>query len=173
MGRTIAGISPSWKKLRHVWGSVLLLATVFLASMTCAKPGPDEPTTVVFVCLHGSVKSQVAAAHFNRLAKERGLNVVAVSRGIAVNNAIPASIRDGLSRDGLAPATDTPVALTAQEATAAAKVFAFDEVPDGIKGNAEVTYWSDVPPATKDYAGARAAIVRHFMDAIDAVTPQH
>src|SRR5262249_5011910 len=160
MGRTIAGIGPARKMLRHVCGSVLLLGMVFLAPMACADPGPDKPATVVFVRLHGSVKSQMAAAHFNRLAKERGLNVVAVApfiglararalsvgavaRGIAVANAIPASIRDGLSRDGLAPTNEVPVALTAQEAAHAAKVFAFDEVPDGIKGNAEVTYWSD------------------------------
>ena len=33
----------------------------------------SDSKTIVFVCLHGSVKSQMAAAHFNRIARERGL----------------------------------------------------------------------------------------------------
>ncbi len=46
---------------------------------------------------HGSVKRQVGAAYFNRIAKERGLPVIAVSRGITVDKEIPASIREGLA----------------------------------------------------------------------------
>src|SRR5215470_14569187 len=86
--------------------------------------------TIVFVCLHGSVKSQMAAAHFNRIARERGLPYTAVSRGIEVDASIPTKIRDGLSLDGLAPADDVPLPLAATEAMEAAKVFAFDPVPD-------------------------------------------
>jgi hypothetical protein len=66
-------------------------------------------TTVVFVCLHGSAKSQMAAAHFNRIASERGLPFTAVSRGIEVDTLIPTRIRDGLNLDGLAPTDDVPI----------------------------------------------------------------
>src|SRR6516225_8606973 len=85
-----------------------------------------ESKTILFVCLHGSVKSQMAAAHFNRIAKERGLPYTAISRGIEVDASIPTRIRDGLSLDGLAPLDDVPQPLTAADAVAAAKVFAFD-----------------------------------------------
>jgi len=44
---------------------------------------------------------------------------------------------------------------------------AFDRVPEERRGTSEVTYWSDVPPATKDYAAARDVIVRH----IDTLVP--
>ena len=44
---------------------------------------------------------------------------------------------------------------------------AFDSVPDEQRGTSEVTYWSDVPPATKDYFAARDVIVRH----IDTLVP--
>jgi hypothetical protein len=37
------------------------------------ETGASDSRTIVFVCLHGSVKSQIAAAHFNRIARERGL----------------------------------------------------------------------------------------------------
>jgi hypothetical protein len=64
---------------------------------------------------------------------------------------------------------DVPRALTAEEASGAAKVFAFDDVPAERKGVATVTYWSDVPPATKDYNAARDAIVRHLDDLMPAL----
>jgi hypothetical protein len=81
----------------------LLLVVLLAGATNRVEAESGKPTTIVFVCLHGSVKSQVAAAHFNRIARERGLPVVAVSRGIAVDNEIPTVIREGLAGDGLAP----------------------------------------------------------------------
>jgi protein-tyrosine-phosphatase len=154
--------SPRFHSLRHIGSLMLLLITVLMGAASRAEDDSSKPATFVFVCLHGSVKSQIAAAHFNRIAREHGLPVIAVSRGMAVDDGIPAAIREGLARDGLAPATNVPVGLTSEQAAAAAKIFAFDEVPTDLKGDAEVTYWSDVPPATEDYVRARSAIVRHL-----------
>ncbi len=126
--------------------------------------------TILFVCLHGSVKSQMAAAHFNRIARERGLPYTAISRGVEVDTSIPTRIRDGLNLDGLAPLDDVPQALTPNEAAGAMKVIAFDAVPDDKRGLAEVSYWSDVPPATKDYSAARDVIVRHIGDLVPTLT---
>jgi protein-tyrosine-phosphatase len=131
-----------------------------------AETNASKPATILFVCVHGSVKSQIAAAHFNRIAKEQNLPVVAISRGIDVDHEIPATIREGLAGDGLAPETDVPVSLTLEQSAGATKIFAFDEVPADLKGSAEVTYWSDVPPATKDYARARSAIVHHIEEVV-------
>ena len=122
---------------------------------------------MVFVCLHGSVKSQMAAAQFNRMAKQRGLAVTAVSRAIAADKEIPEGIRAGLAGDGLAPVSDVPSNLTPDEATRAIKVFAFDDVPADQSGVASITRWSDVPPATKNYSAARDAIARHLQEEID------
>jgi protein-tyrosine-phosphatase len=147
---------------------LVLLASAFPPPAFAEGSGDGNgKTTVVFVCLHGSVKSQMAAAHFNRIASERGLPFTAISRGIEVDTSIPTRIRDGLNLDGLAPTDDIPIGLTADEAGRATEVVAFDTVPDERRGTSEVTYWSDVPPATKDYAAARDVIVRH----IDALFP--
>ena len=92
--KTVRVLSTSnW--LQQILRLLLLLAVTFVGTVSRADPNSDKPATVVFVCLHGSVKSQMAAAHFNRIAKERGLPVVAVSRGIAGDDNIPPSIRDG------------------------------------------------------------------------------
>jgi protein-tyrosine-phosphatase len=157
--------NPSARNLAAV---LTLLAAAFAPPASAADPqGGNGKTTVVFVCLHGSVKSQMAAAHFNRIASERGLPFTAISRGIEVDTSIPTRIRDGLNLDGLAPTDDIPIGLTADEAGRATKVVAFDTVPEERRGTSEVTYWSDVPPATKDYAAARDVIVRH----IDTLVP--
>jgi Low molecular weight phosphotyrosine protein phosphatase len=143
------------------------------AALQLAMPGQagadSDNKTIVFVCLHGSVKSQMAAALFNKVAKERGLQYTAISRGIQVDASIPATIRDGLSLDGLAPVDDVPRALMATEADGAVKVVAFDAVPDDKRGAAEVNYWSDVPPAMKDYVAARDVIVHRIDDLLPAL----
>jgi hypothetical protein len=127
------------------------------------------PTTIVFVCEHGAVKSTVAAAHFNRIARQRGLPFVAVSRGIDLYPEIPASVRVGLASDGLAPNDDTPRDLRADEASAAARVIAFDRVPSEISGGVTVTYWLDMPAVTKNYSTGRDAIVSRVKEIIDAM----
>ena len=124
------------------------------------SPGSNRQT-VLFVCLHGSAKSQMAAAHFNRMARHRGLPHTAISRAIEPDKEIPPSIRAGLAGEGLEPVSEVPASLTADDASRAMKVFAFNEVPLDRKGTAIVTLWSDVSPATEDYNRARDEIVRH------------
>lgn len=152
----------------------VMLAAILAASLVSdASAAERTPTTnlktIVFVCEHGSVRSVVAAAHFNRIARERGLPFVAVSRGINIDDRIPASVRDGLARDGLAPTEEAPHELRADEAADAAQVIAFDTVPAERSGGADVTYWRNLPPMLKDYEGGRAAIVRHVEDAANAL----
>ena len=147
------------------------LGQLTVAASAADAVAPDSKT-IVFVCVHGSVKSQMAAAHFNRIAKERGLPYTAISRGIEVDSSIPTRIRDNLNLDGLAPLDDVPQPLMPGEADGAVKVIAFDAVPDEKRGVAEVNYWSDVPPATKDYTAARDVIVHHIDDLIPALAEQ-
>src|SRR3984893_14974805 len=110
MRATSPDMSPHYTWLHRIIAAMLLLVTTFTVTLAGAAPRSDRPATVVFVCLHGSVKSQMATAHFNRIAQERGLQFVAISRGIAVDSAVPASIREGLAVDGLVPANEIPLA---------------------------------------------------------------
>jgi hypothetical protein len=149
---------------RHLALAVVL--QLMHPAFAAGDTAPDSKT-IVFVCLHGSVKSQVAAAHFNRIAAEQGLPFSAISRGIDVDGSIPTRIRDGLSLDGLEPTDPRP--LTAADAMTAVKVIAFDPVPDGKRGEAEVNYWSDVPMPTQDYVAARDVIVSHIDHLVPAL----
>ena len=147
---------------------LLTLAVVlqFANPVYAASPASDSKT-IVFVCLHGAANSQLAAAHFNRIASERGLPYTAIARGIAVDGPVPTRIRDGLSLDGLEPTDPRP--LTPADAVAAFKVVAFDPVPDEQRGAAEVGYWSDTPLAIKDYVAARDVIVSHIDHLVPAL----
>ena len=139
-------------------------ACAFVAIMAASFSAPaeratDETKTIVFVCLHGVVNSQMAAAQFNKIARERGLPFTAVSRGIDLYRSVPVRIQDGLALDGLEPA-NPPLELTAEEAGRADRVLAFDTIPAGMKGNASVTYWSGVPIGIDDYEATRDEIAR-------------
>ena len=109
----------------------------------------------------------MAAAHFNKIARERGLPFTAISRGIDGRySSVPVRIEDGLALDGLSPA-NTPRALTADEAGRARRVLAFDTIPAELRGRAAVTYWSGIPLGINDYEVTRDEIVRR----IDALIP--
>lgn len=154
---------------RHLacWAIALCLAMpgpTFPAAQ--AQPASGDDKTIVFVCLHGVVNSQMAAAYFNKVAKERGLPFAAVSRGIDLYRSVPVRVRDGLALDGLEPA-NTPLELTAEDAAKASAVFAFDTIPAERKGTANVTYWFGVPIGIDDYEATRDEIARR----IDAMIP--
>jgi hypothetical protein len=141
-------------------------AAVLLAILpaTSSAPLADEAVgkrTIVFVCLHGVVNSQMAAAYFNRAAKERGLPFAAVSRGIDLYRSVPVRIQDALALDGLEPA-NTPLELTAEEAGRASQVLAFDTIPEDRRGGMSVTYWSGIPLGIDDYDATRDEIARRI-----------
>ncbi len=151
---------------------LLCRAAVLLAILpaTTAVPRADEAAdkkTIVFVCLHGVVNSQMAAAYFNKAAKERGLPFTAVSRGIDdLYRSVPVRIQDGLALDGL-EAANAPQVLTAEDAGRASQVLAFDTVPAKQSGRANVIYWPGIPIGIDHYEATRDEIIRR----IDALIP--
>ncbi|WP_225164493.1 hypothetical protein [Bradyrhizobium sp. BRP56] len=153
--------------LRSAHVMLRIAATVLAIALTSARPAPaDDGKIVVFVCLHGVVNSQMAAAYFNKAAQERGLRFRAVSRGIDLYRSVPVRVQDGLALDGL-EAANTPQQLTIDDMAAADQVVAFDQLPADRRRRADVTYWSGIPLGIDDYGSARDQIVRR----IDALIP--
>jgi protein-tyrosine-phosphatase len=151
---------------RTLFIAVVALAVSILSFSTARPDAPEGANTVVFVCLHGVVNSQMAAAYFNKVAKERGLPFTAVSRGIDTYRSVPVRIQDGLALDGLEPA-NVPAALTSDEARRASQVLAFDIIPADRTSQRTITYWSGVPLGVDDYEAARDEIARR----VDALIP--
>jgi arsenate reductase (thioredoxin) len=119
----------------------------------------DNKRLVLFVCEHGSAKSVVAAAHFNRLARERDLDVQAVSRGTDPDETIPSFIINGLEDEGLTPGEMKPKVLSKDDVARAARVTAFCDLPDGFDTLAPIAQWDEVPPISEDYNKSRDAML--------------
>ena len=121
----------------------------------------SSPRTVLFVCQHGAAKSVIAAAYFNRLARELGIAARAASAGTEPDPAIPPGVREGLAADGLDPAGSRPARPgTADDAAGAWRVVTLGcELGALSPPGVTVERWDDVPAVSAGFAPARDAIV--------------
>lgn len=147
---------------------------VILASLAVGEDTPpvqSEATRapVVFVCEHGNAKSLIGASLFDRSAKARGLPLRAISRGVSPEASVPLKIADALRSDGVEVADFKPQPLTAIDVVAASRVIAIGVDLSAFNAEARVPIelWSDIPPASVDYAASRAALLRHIEVLLD------
>jgi chromate transporter len=130
--------------------------------MPAGEGGSSSRTSVVvFVCEHGSAKSLVAASLFERMARERGLEVLAVSRGTAPDAAVPPAVVEALRGEGVDVAAFRPQALSEAEAAFARRVVAIGvDLRALVPAAAErLEAWDDIPPVSGGYPAARRAMV--------------
>jgi Protein-tyrosine-phosphatase len=154
--------------------SFLVAAILLLGSV--AAPGQDkqENQTILFVCEHGSAKSVIAAAHFNRLAGQRNLPYRAIARGINPDPEIPQQVRVNLAKDGLDVAAWKPQLVTEKDVRGAARVVTFGcklPFPEKITAG-KLVDWQDVPSTSEDYERARTVIVDKIEALIKTLTPK-
>jgi YVTN family beta-propeller protein len=118
------------------------------------KPAEQTPV-VVFVCEHGATKSVVAAALFNKLAGDRGLNIRALARGTNPDAEIGPLAARGLQADGLKLTEATPKKISQADLPGARRVITFCALPDGYPGEVKVESWDKAPSISEDYGKAR------------------
>lgn len=133
----------------------LILATVGIGA-TILLGQQTQPKKIVFVCEHGAAKSIMAKAEFERLAKEKGIEVEVVSRGTTPDAEIAPGVRKGLLADGTDLGLAKPVKISAKDLEGAAAVVTFgpnltEWMPKGVK----TLDWSATPSPSKDYREAR------------------
>lgn len=122
-----------------------------------------KTSTIIFVCEHGAAKSVIAAAYFNKLANERGLNLRAIARGTNPDEDLSPKTVKGLMEDGLRSTETTPQKLLPAEMTSAQKVITFCNLSeDEYHQIVEIEHWDDVPPVSENYQISRDAIVEHL-----------
>jgi hypothetical protein len=123
---------------------------------------------VLFVCLHGAAKSVVAAAHFRRLAAQRGLAVDAAAAGAEPDAELTPQAVKGLAGDGLTPAPHRPRAVTPYDLRAATHIVTFgcDVTPSAGQ---PVERW-DVPAVSDGYDVARDRIVANLERFVGALS---
>lgn len=115
--------------------------------------------TVLFVCLHGAAKSVLAAADFERLARERGLDTRAAFAGTEPDPEIAPKVVQTLLADGVDLRGRRPRRVTREDVERAARVVTFGcDLGDGAAPGARIERWDDVPAVSDDFGKARAAI---------------
>ena len=127
----------------------------------------SQDPVVVFVCEHGAAKSVVAAAYFNHLAQQMGLDVHAFARGTNPDEELSLQAVQGLTEDGLPIPESSPQKLTLAEMQSAQRVVAFCQIPDEYQQGTTIEYWNDIPPFSESYEKARDAMIkriRHMLD---------
>ena len=114
---------------------------------------------IVFVCEHGAAKSVLAAAYFDKIARELGLDFWAIARGTNPDPAISPQTFSGLMQDGLTPLELKPQILSESDIQSARRVVSFCKLPIELQQTSIVEYWEQIPPVSENYSRARDAIV--------------
>lgn len=139
--------------------ALLLLA----GSAHAEEPAPaDGKKVVLFVCEHGAAKSVMAAAHFNRRARDQKLPYRAVAKGTSPQEQLSEAAVKGLIAEGLTASPSPPEPLTAADVAGATRVVTLGCDIAKIAPAARAESWADVPSPGQDYAAASQAIDRHL-----------
>ena len=128
-----------------------------------------EESIIVFVCEHGAAKSIIAAAYFNKITSERGLNVHGVARGTNPDQELSPKTVDGLERDGLRSTETKPERLIHPDIESARRIISFCELPKEFQGEAPIERWNNVPSVSEGYEQAREAIVQGIYRLLDTL----
>jgi len=148
---------------------VLIAAGVFLAPCF-GQVGKEKKAapTVLFVCEHGAAKSVIAAAYFDKLAKERGLPHRAVFRGVNPDAALNPVAKKGLEQDGLDTSGWKPILITQKDIDGASRIVTLGcLLPAGMNAARKVTDWEDISSPSQNYQLARDQIKKRVRQLVD------
>jgi protein-tyrosine-phosphatase len=125
---------------------------------------------ILFVCLHGSAKSVIAAEYFNRLAEARGLALRAESAGIEPDPDVPAPVIAGLGAVGIDVREYVPRPVTRERLTTSAHIVTFGCGLSPELHPVTAEEWNDLPMVSDGFDAARDAIVVRVDRLLDRMT---
>jgi arsenate reductase (thioredoxin) len=143
----------------------------FLSLFGLATFSHAQTKKVIFVCEHGAGKSVVAAAYFNKIAKDRNLPWEATCRGTNPDKEIGAPTKEGLRADNLLDPTLAPQQLTASDTNNVEKIIVFTSLPDNLNTR-KVEDWSSLPDINAKYELRRDALIKKINQFFDSVEKQ-
>ena len=124
--------------------------------------------TVLFVCEHGAAKSLIAAAYFDKLAKDQRLPHRATFRGVNPDSALNPIAKRGLQQDELDFSGSKPALVTQKDVEEAARIITLGcSLPPGTQVRRQLTNWDDIPSPSQNYSNARDQIKRQVRKLID------
>jgi len=145
------------------------LALLFLVTLLSCFSGLAQTNQVVFVCEHGSAKSIIAAAYFNKLASERNIPWHAVARGTHPDAEISPKTKALLVEDGLLDNSIVPQQFSQGDVDASNRVILFTALPGNILGKNKVTLWLDIQGVNDDFRRLKNDIVTRITPVLDSL----
>lgn len=123
---------------------------------------------VLFVCQYGSVKSAIARELLRRRARERGIAVSVLSRGITPEAHLPGEIDAQLRKEGIDARREGLHRLLPIDAGAADVVVYFNPLPANFAASRTLD-WTSVPSVVETYPAARADLDRRIDALLDSL----
>jgi len=146
--------------------SLRIIFLMLIAASTFAQRKTQK--TILFVCEHGSAKSIVAAAHFNRAAKKEGIQLNVIARGTNPDAIVPEKINTLLQKDGFPAYENKPIQLTNEDIQIADYVVTFNPLPSVYNNIPKVEQWN-IPSLEDRYPAARDSILVNIRRIIDRI----
>jgi arsenate reductase len=137
---------------------ILVALLLTLGEGSAQTPKPRAAQTVLFMCPHGAAKSLMASAYFQKVARERGLNVRVDSAGTEPDAQLSKGVVAHLQQNGYTIPIEKPRAATAADMSSADVVISMGcdlsklPAPKGVLKN-----WS-VPDFSADFNVAEQSI---------------
>jgi Low molecular weight phosphotyrosine protein phosphatase len=153
---------------RSVLGAAI--AIVF-AQSSAAAIAAKRLKRVLFICQYGSVKSPIARELFRRRAKERGIAVIAWSRGITPEAHISPALLDTLKAEGIDPEVDGLHKLARGELRQADITVLFDPLPGKWHKNG-LHDWIDTGSFNTSYEVEKPKLMRRIDQIFDELIAQ-
>jgi arsenate reductase (thioredoxin) len=145
---------------------------LFLMGLALINSTMGQENKIIFVCEHGAAKSVIAAAYFNKLAKERNLNYVAECRGTSPDETVSKSAKDGLTSDKLYDPAIKPQKLLVTDTTNVKRFILFTPLPPEMNTSIKTENWSQLKNLDADYDKRRDVIVKKINELLDSLEKQ-
>jgi len=125
-------------------------------------------TTVLFMCPHGAAKSVLASAYFQRLAKERGLNVRVDAVGTEPDEKVSPAVVEHLHKNGYEIPIAKPRAATAKDVNDADVVISLGcDITHLPATPRSLRNWNEVPAPSDNFQAADDAIRRRVVELVE------
>ena len=146
-----------------------IVLSVFMACVFIACNQKQESNEILFVCTHGAARSPIAAAYFNKLAKENDLNFHAVFRGTEPDDVLTKETINGLTKDGFEVGNWNPKKVSIEDVEKAYKIVTFDCSVTLKESSTLKEEWNGTPSISKDYNIARSVIKENVEQLIQSL----
>ena len=107
------------------------------------------------MCLHGSAKSLIAAAYFNRLARQHGLDFAATTSGPEPDAEVPPNVIEGLHHHAISVGGYRPTMISAAGLADANLIVSFAcDAGMRLAPDKPVERWDECPAVSDDFETA-------------------